>query len=132
MRRPASRLFRNPTRGGWLAVLNCALWLLFVCIVPFVPEPWSIPAVILVWLLSPPGVGCLVILPMAGGIDPVPPGHAVIAGVATGANAFAWGYGLSWLMSLAGRRRERAHARLQQSVEPAAYPAAEPTSTSRW
>lgn len=105
-----SRFLCMPTRGGRLAILNCALWLVFVCIVRFVPEPFSVAAGILPWVLSPPGIGCLVVLPLLGG--PVSDEEAVRAGVATALNAFAWGYGISWIVSRRRQRQHRALARL--------------------
>jgi hypothetical protein len=111
MRRLARRLFTLcsavPTRGGMLTILNCALWLVFVCVVRFVPEPWSIPATVLPWVLAPPGVGCLAVLPQLGG-GPVTLGGVISAATATAVNAFAWGYGLSWIVSRLRERRERA------------------------
>jgi hypothetical protein len=96
------RFLGIPTRGGWLTLLNCAFWAAFVLNDNF--RGWP-PAVLLAlyFAFSLP-LGATVGLWVASALKPRE--GTVAWCVAIGINCVAWGYGLSWLIGLPGRRRE--------------------------
>jgi hypothetical protein len=92
----AGGFFGLPTRGGWLALLNCAAW---ACLVLYAEErggtlPGGAAMVAAVVFLS---------LPLALPLNVLLPSHSpqgvILWSIVLGLNSLAWGYGLSWLAS---------------------------------
>jgi hypothetical protein len=105
LRRLAARLARWPTRGGWLTIVNALAWGamalggLYRGVTPF-GEGWR-GAVY--WVFA---------TPVAWFFVPVRRGYGDVedlwfVSVVIGLNAFAWGYGLSWLWGRAGWESRR-------------------------
>jgi hypothetical protein len=90
--------FGRPTRGGWLALLNCAAW---ACLVLYGEERGgSLPGgaamvAAVVFLCLPVALPLNAFLPSHG------PQGVVLWSIVLGLNSLAWGYGLSWLASRA-------------------------------
>jgi hypothetical protein len=90
--------FGRPTRGGWLALLNCAAW---ACLVLYTEErggtlPGGAATVAAVVFLSLP-----VALPLSAFLPSHGPVAVILSSIVVGLNSLAWGYGLSWLASRA-------------------------------
>lgn len=83
---------RWPGLGGWLAVLNGVLWILFLVIIPIPCIPDPMPFVIEIALSLPLALPIMI---LSHAIPDL--GAALVACVAIGINTLAWGYGMAWL-----------------------------------
>ena len=83
-------LFAMPTRGGKLTLLNCLLWGVAALGVVTDVEPLGYTAVIACWPFA-----YWFFMPTLNSSRE----QLVLACVVAGVNAFAWGYGLSWILT---------------------------------
>ena len=81
-------VFRMPTRGGKLTVVNCLLW---GVVALGAAADW--PLLAYAGLIACWPVAWLFFLPS------LDPGEVVVRCIAIGVNAFLWGYGISWVVS---------------------------------
>ena len=99
-----SRFLGNPTRGGWLTLVNCAFWALFAWTDSFRglrPDLLLLIAVysFLLPLALPIGLVVEGVLPRREGV--------IVWSILVGLNSVAWGYGLSRVVSAVARARRR-------------------------
>lgn len=88
-------LFAMPTRGGKLTIVNCLLWGVAAVGIVTDVEPLAYAAVVACW-----PVAFWFFLPTLNRTRE----EILLACVMAGVNAFVWGYGLSWILSLMKRR----------------------------
>ena len=92
------------TRGGKLAIVNCALWVVIVPAFVFRPSDAVVVAA--------SGVAIVISLPLAclclSAMNLDDPVTIVLACVVAGVNSLVWGYGISWMISvITGTPRRR-------------------------
>jgi hypothetical protein len=82
----------RPTRGSYLTILNCGLWVIaaagFATNIPWLGVPALVGSVPIAWILLIPSLGW----PNQSEI--------VVLCFVIGINSVLWGYGLDWLISL--------------------------------
>jgi hypothetical protein len=110
---------RRLTRGGWLTVVNAIAWGIMALTGVY---PGHFPSSrgwrdAVVWVFAVPVAWSCV--PLRG--DYSGWGDLSFVNIMIGVNAFAWGYGLSWLCGLVGgeprrRREQRRRARFRCCV----------------
>ena len=99
---PTFRVWSWPSLGGWLAMLNGGLWVAGVIFMrawgPAGPPDWlDVPVTCILLLVSLP-VALPFVLPSCP-LGGYPDDSEVVAmGIVFVLNAFAWGYGLAWLI----------------------------------
>ena len=104
-----SGFFGRPTRGGKLTILNCLLWAIVVLGIMNDLPLLTLPEIVA-------GLPLEFIFPLLDGKD-----CPFLTSLVIGVNSILWGYGISWLMTLATRRvRGAEDARRGFEVLPAA------------
>jgi hypothetical protein len=99
---PEFRVWGWPSLGGWLSLLNLAFWVGFLLLLHSLSNPrraneadWLEALVPLAIFMSLPFTCFLM---PTHGYAGEPMAGAISAAILIGVNAFAWGYGLAWLI----------------------------------
>jgi hypothetical protein len=104
------RVFRLPSRGGLLAILNCVFWLVFIWAGQ---KQWldnlPVPLIVIFAFAFSIPVLCFQLLPGSH----VGPDSNVWFGIVVAVNSFLWGYGISHLWSIMFERKRKQN-RLEQ------------------
>src|SRR5436190_18650663 len=94
----------RPTIGGWLAIGNCATWVILLGGSRLIPEPlpeWLAISISSIFLFLSLPIAFPFILPSLDDYRPTYEGQLMIA-VLIGINSFLWGYGIEYALRWTG------------------------------
>jgi hypothetical protein len=116
---PTFRVWGRPSLGGWLSLVNLVFWVALFLALRLTSNSWAgkepewLEALIPVGIFMSLPFACVFLGPGHGsGGDPM--NEAIGMAIVIGLNAFAWGYGLAWLIG--GVKKWRAVLRPRAST----------------